>query len=168
MLSVDTAVEVKRTLDGKVVEYPCKGLLFEPGARAVILCEIAEAEPVVGGRLTLDPGTRSYGYFWLDRPYVPYHWLVDGRTWLHYVNLGRVVSIEPGRVVWDDYAVDVLVWPDGRVEVVDEDEIPPDTDESIVAFIAEAKERLLAELDDVIASVERETARFEAGYSSET
>jgi Protein of unknown function (DUF402) len=160
--SVDTTVEVKRTLDGKVVEYPCKSVLFEPEARAVILCEIAEAEPVVGGRLTLEPGTRSYGFFWLDRPYVPYHWLVEGETMLHYVNLGRVVTLEETRVVWDDYAVDVLVWPDGRVEVVDEDEVPPATDESILTFIADAKARLLDELNDVVALVERETRQFEA------
>lgn len=165
---MDTTVEVKRTLDGKVVEYPCKSVLFEPELRAVILCEIAEAEPVVGGRITLEPGTRSYGFFWLDRPYVPYHWLVDGRTMLHYVNLGRVVSLDQSRVVWDDYAVDVLVWPDGRVEVVDEDEIPPDADESILRFIADAKRRLLGELDEVVASVERETREFEAAYSSDT
>jgi hypothetical protein len=154
--------EVKRTLDGNVLEYPCESVLFEPGVRAVILCEIEEPEQVVGGRLTLAPGTRSYGYFWLDRPYVPYHWLVDGQTLCHYVNLGRVVSLEQSRVVWDDYAVDVLVWPDGRVEVVDEDEVPPGTDESILTFIADAKARLLAELDDVVALVERETRQFEA------
>jgi predicted RNA-binding protein associated with RNAse of E/G family len=93
---------------------------------------------------------------------VPYHWLVDGETLCHYVNLGRVVSLEQSRVVWDDYAVDVLVWPDGRVEVVDEDEVPPGTDESILTFIADAKARLLSELDDVVALVERETRQFEA------
>ena len=162
------AVEVKRTLDGKVVEYPCKSILFEFGVRAVILCEIAEPEPVVGGRLTLAPGTRSYGFFWPDRPYVPYHWLVDGQTMLHYVNLGRVVSLDEDRIVWDDYAVDVLRWPDGRVEVVDEDEIPPDADEALLNFIASAKARLLAELDEVVAVVETETRAFEAAYGSET
>jgi hypothetical protein len=162
LLMNSPAVEVKRTLDGKVLEYPCKSVLFEPGVRAVILCEIAEPEPVVGGRLTLEPGTRSYGYFWLERPYVPYHWLVDGTTMLHYVNLGRVVSLERRRVVWDDYAVDVLVWPGGHVEIVDEEEIPPATDASILTFIADAKTRLLDELDDVVALVERETRQFEA------
>jgi hypothetical protein len=157
----ETTVEVKRNLDGKVVEYPCKLILFEPDVRAVILCEIAEPELVVGGRLTLAPGTRSYGYFWLDRPYVPYHWLVEGRTMLHYINLGRVVSLKQSRV-WDDYAVDVLVWPNGRVEVVDEDEVPPDADDLLLTFIAEAKARLLAELDEVVAFVEDETRQFEA------
>lgn len=163
----DTTVEVKRTLDGKVVEYPCKSILFEPGMRAVILCEIQEPEPVVGGRLTLEPGTRSYGYFWLDRPYVPYHWLVGGEKRLCYINLGRVRSLEEERVVWDDYAVDVLAWPDGRVEVVDEDEIPDDVDEVIRAFVVEAKQRVLGELDQIVALVERETRAFER-YGSET
>jgi hypothetical protein len=160
-VSAPDAVEVKRNLDGKVVEYPCTICLFEPGVRAVLRCEIEEPEPVVGGRLTLAPGTRSYGYFWADRPYVPYHWLVDGATMAHYVNIGRVRSLAADRVVWDDYAIDVLAWPDGRVEVVDEDEVPPGTPQSIIDFIAAANERLLAELDDVVATVEAETRRFE-------
>jgi Protein of unknown function (DUF402) len=151
------AVEVKRNLDGKVIEYPCTMLLCEPGVRAVVLAEIEEPEPVIGGRLTLEPGTRSYGYFWADRPYVPYHWLVVGETLLHYVNLGRVRVIEPERIVWDDYAVDVLRWPDGRVEVVDEDEVPADADAAIRTFIAEGKERVLTELDEIVAFVESAT-----------
>lgn len=155
-------VEVKRTLDGRVVEYPCNSVLFEADVRAVILCEIEQAEPVVGGRLTLKPGTRSYGYFWLDRPYVPYHWLVGGETMCHYVNLGRVQSLAEDRIVWDDYAVDVLAWPDGRVEVVDEEEVPRNADESILTFIADAKIRVLSELDEIVAFVERQTRAFEA------
>jgi hypothetical protein len=159
---VGDTTEVKRTFDGSVVEYPCKSMLYEADVRAVILCEIREPEPVVGGRLMLEPGTRSYGYFWLDRPYVPYHWLVGGETMCHYVNLGRVQSLGEDRIVWDDYAVDVLAWPDGRVEVVDEDEVPPDADEAILTFIADAKSRVLAELDEIVRFVERETRGFEA------
>jgi protein associated with RNAse G/E len=83
---------------------------------------------------------------------------------LHYINLGRVVSLKQSRV-WDDYAVDVLVWPNGRVEVVDEDEVPPDADDLLLTFIAEAKARLLAELDEVVAFVEDETRQFEAAIA---
>jgi predicted RNA-binding protein associated with RNAse of E/G family len=128
-------------------------------------CEIVEPEPVVGGRLVLPAGARSFGYFWLERPYVVYHWLVEGETFLHYVNLGRVVSLDATRIVWDDYAVDVLAWPDGTVEVVDEDEIPDTTEESILAFIAGAKAHVLAELPAIVESVERETRSLEAGRS---
>lgn len=157
------AVEVKRNLDGKVIEYPCTMLLFEAGRRAVVVADIEEPEPVLGGRLTLQRGTRSYGYFWLGRPYVPYHWLVGGETMLHYVNVGRLRTLEPDRVVWDDYAVDVLRWPDGSVEVVDEDELPPDADSALLEYVAQAKQRLLAELDDLVAFVESATRRFERG-----
>ena len=156
-MSAPQAVEVKRNLDGKVVEYPCTMCLFEPGVRAVTRCEIEEPEPVVGGRLTLAPGARSYGYFWADRPYVPYHWLVDGETMAHYINVGHVRSLAADRVVWDDYAVDVLRWPDGRVEVVDEDEVPEDADAAIRTFIAAGKERVLTELDEIVAFVESAT-----------
>jgi predicted RNA-binding protein associated with RNAse of E/G family len=159
------SVEIKRNLDGKLVEYPCTTLAFEPGARAVVLCEIEEPEPVAGGRIVLPAGTRSYGYFWLDRPYIAYHWLIEGETFLHYVNIGRVASLAPDEVVWDDYAVDVLRWPDGRVEVIDEDEVPQNTEQSILTYIAEAKSRILAELDDIVASVERETRAHEGNYA---
>jgi hypothetical protein len=160
-VSVGPAVEVKRNLDGKVIEYPCTMAVFEPGVRAVVRCEITEPEPVIGGRVTLAPGTRSYGYFWPDRPYVPYHWLVGGETMAHYINVGRVRSLATDRVVWDDYAVDVLAWPDGRVEVVDEDEVPADADAELLTFIAEAKTLVLDELRSIVGAVERETAALE-------
>jgi uncharacterized protein len=160
-----SSVEIKRNLDGTVAEYPCTTLAFEPGERAVVLCEIEEPEPVVGGRIVLPAGTRSYGFFWTERPYIAYHWLVGGETFLHYLNIGRVASLAPEEIVWDDYAVDILRWPDGRVEVVDEDEVPADTEEATLAFIAAARERVLAELGDVVAQVERETDAYEGNYA---
>jgi hypothetical protein len=159
------SIEVKRNLDGTVVEYPCTTLAFEPDERAVVRCEIEEPEPVVGGRFVLPAGARSYGYFWVDRPYIAYHWLIGGETFLHYVNIGRVASLSPTAVVWDDYALDVLRWPDGTVEVVDEDEVPADTDEATLDFIAAAKARVLAELDDIVDAVERETGAYEGNYA---
>ena len=157
------AAEIKRNLDGTIVEYPCVCLLFEPGRRAVLRCAIVEPEPVVGGRILLPAGAVSFGYFWLERPYIAYHWLVEGETFLHYVNVGRVATLAETKVVWDDYAVDVLAWPDGSIEVVDEDEIPETTEESILAFIADAKARVLAELDSIVESVERETRALRLG-----
>jgi predicted RNA-binding protein associated with RNAse of E/G family len=59
--------------------------------------------------------------------------------------------------VWDDYAVDVLSFPDGRVEVLDEDEVPETVDPSIATFIDEATSRVLGDLDAIVGSVERET-----------
>jgi predicted RNA-binding protein associated with RNAse of E/G family len=150
-------LEVKRKLDGKIVEYPAEPLLIEPGVRAVLLCRLDEPEVVADGRLTLAPGTLSVGYFWFDRPYNVYHWLYGGETLVHYVNIGRFRSLNERALVWDDYAVDVLAFPDGAVEVIDEDEIPDTTDPTTRTYIADATSVVLGDLDSIVAALERET-----------
>ena len=154
-------VEVKRTLDGKVTRYPAEPLLVDH-ERAVLLYRIDVSEPIAGGRLTLVPGTLSFGYFWFDRPYNVYHFRHAGETLLHYVNIGRFRSINEAELRWDDYAVDILGFPDRSVEILDEDEVPQTIDQSIGNFITGATARVLAELDTIIDSVERETQSFES------
>jgi predicted RNA-binding protein associated with RNAse of E/G family len=154
-------VEVKRNLDGRVLEFDCKPLLLER-TRAVILCELDAPEVVGGGAIVLPAGTRSYGYFWFDRPYIVYHWLVGGATFAYYVNVGRIESIGETEVVWDDYAVDVLARPDGSVVVLDEDEVPEGTSPALRELIAAATSLVLAELDEIVDSVEYETQAFES------
>ncbi len=150
-------LEVKRTLDGKTVAYPAEALLIEPGARAVLLCRIDEPEVVAGGRMTLQPGTLSVGHFWCDRPYNVYHWLYGGTALVHYINIGRFVALNDEALVWDDYAVDVLAYPDGTVEVIDEDEIPATVDDATRNFIREATAAVLGNLDAIVAAVNAET-----------
>jgi hypothetical protein len=149
--------EIKRTLTGNVVAYPAEPLLIEPGLRAVLLCRIDEPEVVAGGRMTLRPGMLSVGHFWCDRPYNVYHWLYEGKTLVHYVNIGRIVALSAEALVWDDYAVDVLAYSDGRVDVIDEDEIPEAIDGATGAFIRHATATVLADLSAIIAAVEAET-----------
>jgi uncharacterized protein len=149
-------VEVKRTLDGKVIEYSAEPLVVDE-ERAVLLYRIDVAEAVAGGRIVLAAGTLSFGYFWSDRPYNVYHFTYAGDTVLYYINIGRFRSLNETELVWDDYAVDVLAFPDGSVDVLDEDEVPETVDRSIEAFIAEATSRVLAELDAIIDSVGSET-----------
>ena len=160
-------LEVKRTLDGKIVEYPGEPLLVEPGVRAVLLCRIDETEVVAGGRITLQPGTLSVGYFWCDRPYNVYHWLYDGRTLVHYINIGRFVTLSDSELIWDDYAVDVLAFPDGAVEVIDEDEIPAGVDDATRSVIREATAVVLADVPAIVAAAEAETPALLARVESD-
>jgi predicted RNA-binding protein associated with RNAse of E/G family len=150
--------EIKRTLDAKVVEYPAEPLLLEPGVRAVLLYRIDEAEVVAGGRMTLAPGTLSVGYFWRDRPYNVYHWLYDGKTLIDYINIGRFVSLSDEALVWDDYAVDILAYPDGSVEVIDEDEIPANVDAYTREFIRQATATVVDDVEAIIGAANAETA----------
>jgi protein associated with RNAse G/E len=151
-------VEIKRTFDGKVIEYPAEPLLLEPGVRAVVLCRIDEPEVVAGGRITLRPGTLSVGYFWCDRPYNLYHWLYAGKTLVHYINIGRFVAPRSNALLWDDYAVDILAYPDGSVDVIDEDEIPETVDAETRDFIRQATAAVLGGLDAIVAAVNAETS----------
>lgn len=151
-------VEVKRTLDGTVIEYPAEPLVVdEEQQRAVLLYRLSDAEVIAGGRIALPAGTLSFGYFWVDRPYNVYHFTYDGDTLVYYINVGRFRSLSETELVWDDYAVDVLAFPDGTVEILDEDEVPETVDQPIQEFITEAKSRVLAELDAIIAGVDQET-----------
>ena len=156
-------VEVKRTLDGKVIRYPAEPLVVED-KRAVLLYRIHTAEAIAGGRITLPAGTLSFGYFWFDRPYNVYHFSHEGETLLYYVNIGRFRSLSETELVWDDYAVDVLAFPEGTVEVLDEDEVPDTIDRSLLAFIDEGRSRVLTELKELVDSVETETRSLESAF----
>ena len=107
--------------------------------------------------MTLRPGTLSLGNFWYDRPYNVYHWLYEGKTLVHYLNIGRFVSLGADALVGDDYAVDLLAYPDGSVDVIDEDGIPDGVDDATRAFIREATAAVFDEIGAIVAAVEAET-----------
>ena len=150
-------LELKRTLDGRTIRYPVEPLLVEPGVRAVLLFRIDEREVIAGGRVTLEPGTLSLGYFWFERTYNVYQWLYGGETLVHYINLGRCGRLSDEELVWDDYAVDVLAYPDGTIDVVDEEEVPATLDATTRALIVSAKHDVLADVAAVVAACEAET-----------
>jgi predicted RNA-binding protein associated with RNAse of E/G family len=75
------------------------------------------------GPLVLPAGAETVAHYWSQRPYTAYHWrTADRQTLGVYLNAADQVDITPGLVRWRDLALDVLITPDGRVEVLDEDE----------------------------------------------
>jgi protein associated with RNAse G/E len=155
--------EVKRTLTGETREYHVEPLLIESGTRAVVAYRLEEGEDVSDGRLTLPRRAVSLGYFWQVRPYNVYHWLHAGSTLAYYINIGRVREIASEAVVWDDYAVDILVHPDGAVHVVDEHEVPRDADDAVRRFIADATEDVVRHAAAITGAVAAETSTLLAG-----
>jgi predicted RNA-binding protein associated with RNAse of E/G family len=154
-------VEVKRNLDGAVIEFACKAVILEQ-TRAVITMELERPVKLRGRLVELPARTQTYGYFWLDKPYVVYHWRHESKTVACYINIGRLQAIGDGRVVWDDYAVDVVVLPDGRVAVLDEDEVPETIAPELRRTIADATQLVLSNAAAITAAVERETRSLEA------
>ncbi len=96
--------------------------------------------------LLLPKDTVCLGYFREGRDYNAYHWIDDERATLAlYFNICDNTRISRERVAWRDLTVDVLITPDLRCRVLDEDELPDDLDDDLQTHIDETRDRLCAE-----------------------
>ncbi len=156
-LVLEQITEIKTTLDGQVMRFVC-----EVGERSaghvVVLYRIPAARQVQ--RVWLPAGTITVGYFWTDRPFNLYHWVTPQAVPLaHYFNVGDVVRLEHDILEWHDLAVDVLATPDGRVEVLDEDELPPDLDPALRRHVTATRDQVLRELPRLVRESNEQSAQ---------
>jgi hypothetical protein len=150
--------EIKTTLGGRVERFPCD-LVSRSPERLVVLYRVPAARRVHG--VDLPAGALTVGYFWTTRPFNLYHWVEsEGRTLAHYFNVGEVTRLSADTLEWRDLAVDVLATPDGRVLVLDEDELPPDLDPVLRGHIEDARDQVLRDLPDLVRDSEAESARI--------
>jgi predicted RNA-binding protein associated with RNAse of E/G family len=148
-------IERKTRFDGSVEEFACHALLIEPAKRAVIRYDFARDWTVSG--IQLPRGGFTAGHFWVDRPYNVYHWLNAGRTLGYYFNVGLVDEISDAQVAWRDLIIDVLVTPDGAIDILDEDEVPADLPAEHRRTIARALEQIVTNPKRLVKEIERET-----------
>ena len=150
--------EVKTTLSGRTDRFLCD-VVERDSERVVLLYRLPRDFTLHG--LPIPKGGPSIGYFWRSRTYNLYHFHdVAGRTVAYYFNVGDVIRIDDHEVEWHDLAVDVLATPTGRVEVLDEDELPPDLDAATRAYINTARDDVLDGLPRLIAEAESESAQI--------
>lgn len=152
-----TCKEIKYSLTGRRSEYLCE-LLERSDRHAVLLYRLEHAARVAD--VTLPDGTVTYAFYWTDRSYTVYHWIgPGGDTLALYVNLADRVVIRDHDVEWRDLAVDLLFTPDGRVQVLDEDEVAgaPETLQRRIAAIQVDVRRNQAAITAEVASA---TARL--------
>jgi len=150
--SLPTIIEVKRTLAGVEKRFECQVLARTANHLAVLW--IAPGAMHVHG-VALPAGTVSVGHFWTDRPYNVYHWLRSDQTTLgYYFNLADGTTWTAERLDWRDLTVDVLATPEGRLDVLDEDELPAELDAETRAHIDAGKAALLGAPASVLAEVE--------------
>jgi Protein of unknown function (DUF402) len=152
MPALSQVTEVKRTLAGVEKRFSCQLLAGE--ARHAVVLWIAPAAMSVHG-VELPAGTISFGHFWSDRFYNVYHWLGPaGQTLGYYFNIADETRFSPGRLEWRDLAVDVLVTPTGRLDVVDEHELPADLDPALRARVEAGLRAILDDPASVTAEIE--------------
>jgi protein associated with RNAse G/E len=147
-----TILEIKETLTGERKEFPCTPCALAED-EVVILYKVAHEGRVED--VVLPTGTLSLGYFWATRPYNAYHWVTPkGKTIGLYFNISEGADITPQRVIWRDLVVDVLVTPDGRCRVLDEDELPVEMDVSLRQRINGIREELVRQHETLLADIE--------------
>ena len=72
---------------------------------------------------TISAGTISYEFFWPRRWYNVFRFhQPDGSIRNYYFNISMPYSFESGQLDFIDMDIDVIVWPDGTLQVVDLDE----------------------------------------------
>ena len=149
--------ERKTRLDGTVAEFACTLLAIEPGRRAVLRYVIDREWTIAESGITVRPGFVTIAHYWIDRPFNVYHWLDGAKTIAYYCNVAETTEISERVVAYTDLAIDVLVRPSGAIDILDEDEIPPDLEPRHRLTIAKALEVLVTDARRLVAEVERET-----------
>lgn len=145
--------ERKRYVSGAEVVFECELVALED--RFGILKYVIDRHWTVQG-LKLGPGTITYAFYWMDRLYNLYWWLDEnGKTIGYYFNVADSLSLSAREFIWRDLIVDVLVFPNGQVQVVDEDEVPDAADEGLKSHIESGKRQVLQNYRAVIEEVNR-------------
>lgn len=158
MATPERILEVKTSLDGRVQEFDCDVTAREAD-HVVIRYQMIKDHDLHG--VPLHAGELTFGYFWFDRPYNLYHWVRhDGSTAAWYFNIGSVTGFDGAVLEWRDDAIDILATPDGRVRVLDEDELPDDLESNRRHAIIGARDRVLRELGSLIRDAELSTSRY--------
>ncbi len=135
--------EVKTTLSGKRETFLCESLR-STAYETVVSYRLPQTFQLED--LLLPRGTLSLGYFWLHKPFNLYHWLDDNRQTLAlYFNVCDNTRFLNDQICWRDLCVDVLITPDHKCRVLDEDELPEDLDETLLAYINNARDQLSAD-----------------------
>jgi len=68
----------------------------------------------------------------------------------YYFNLADSVSLSGQEFAWRDLILDILVLPSGKVEILDEEQIPSQLEEGLRAYIESTKKLLLKDHQIII------------------
>lgn len=101
------------------------------------------------GYLVFEPGDELDEFFALDAGYNAFAIYRAGREFVGwYCNVTHPACLRDGTITWHDLYIDVIVYPDGRLLVLDEDELAASglatTDPALHARIVAARDALLA------------------------
>ena len=111
-----------RKFDGRLRRSWPGGLVSVSGSLVTLLAQFSETH-VHSDLGTIHAGTISLEHFWLDRWYNVFQFREpDGTHKAVYVNIATPATFDGSTIEYVDLDIDVIQWPDGRVEVLDREE----------------------------------------------
>lgn len=111
-----------RKYDGHIRRSWKGGLVHESNELLILVGKFnEEIEHTDLGHISA--GTVSFEHFWLDRWYNIFRFHEpNGTLKAHYANITMPPTFADSVIDYVDLDIDVVVWPDGRIEVLDRDD----------------------------------------------
>ncbi|MBN1620759.1 DUF402 domain-containing protein [candidate division WOR-3 bacterium] len=155
-------LEKKFKLSGKVDEFLCE-LIDINDTEALLKYRIEKNIAVAG--ILLSPGDITAAFYSYDKPFVLYRWLSPDCSFIaDYINIADRVKIEPNIIQWRDLELDILFYPDGTYEILDEDELPQDISCQLIKYIQKAKRCVLDNYIKISERAEKAVGKFSVEF----
>jgi len=143
------------------IKFDTEACLLEPPNRAVVFYKVQKEWKHSDHEIHIKPGTFSFGYFWRDKNYNVYHFVLpDGNSIGFYINIAHNTIITPHSIEWRDLYVDVWIDSDGSVAVLDEHEVPATFDSELILLINNVKENLIREKFNIAKEIEKQSQEY--------
>jgi len=147
-----------RKFDGNIRRSWVGGLFSENDGLITLLAHFSETH-VHNDLGTIHAGTVSFEYFWLDRWYNVFHFREpDGTPKAIYSNIAMPATFDGKVLDYVDLDIDVIFWPDGRVDVLDRDDF--ERNSAKYGYPDEVKTAVENALTEVLSLIERREFPF--------
>ena len=114
-------LEIKRHKNKPEQRFHCELLHRESGY--AVLRYVAEASGLIGD-MSIAPGSTTVAHYWQDRPYVAWRMFDLNKSLIGTLfHICTNVCIREDLLRYDDLLLDIWIAPDGKIRVLDEDEL---------------------------------------------
>ncbi|PFV93185.1 DUF402 domain-containing protein [Priestia megaterium] len=154
-------VERKIRYDSTIVDTNCK--LLNNNEQGLILFHRIDVPFTMTGsqyELTIPKDAYTLAYFWREQPYNLYVWRdKDGSYLGSYFNIVKNTTITDDTVSFEDLIIDILIFPNGKYFILDEDELPMALNEFEDGFVQQALQALINSIKPLLKEILLESER---------
>jgi len=150
--------EVKHLLSGEVRTFDCELISLDEDFG--ILRYILEKPYVVNNQI-LPENTQTYAFYWESQPFTLYRWFApQGGHLGDYFNIADRIHLSNLQFEWRDLIVDVFVSPQGKISLLDENELPADIDGNLARYIDQSTQFIIGNHRKILSELNSLTAKL--------